>query len=416
MTVKALKVYHHICWVALAFILSVGVKAQNMTSSPYSRYAYGDINENVPAGYRAMGGVGIGMRSNRAINPSQPASYTSCDTLTFMFDVAASANWSRYNDAGGMKNKANGNLEYVTMQFPLFKQWIAMSIGLLPYSSMGYNIQENDSTKDIGVFSKYYTGEGNISQVYGGLSFNVYNWFAVGANVYYMWGDLERMRMVSFDNSLINPTIQYELFSVSNARFRCGAQFFHTFGKHSFNVGAIFENKMKLNSEYLLVETQSSDSTMVYTDGWQLPMVWGVGASYNWDNRLTLAFDYERQCFGSANYSHLVNNVLEKQLLRDRNRYAFGAEYRHNPMGRKYVERMVWRAGVNVQNEYLASINSMRVSASIGIGFPLWSVGTMINTTIEYTHRGTPAGLEDNSLRFTIGASIAESWFFKRKL
>ena len=96
--------------IGILLLLSVGVWAQNMTSSPYSRYAYGDMNENVPTAYRAMGGIGFGMRNNRAINPSQPASYTSCDSLTFMMDVAASANWSRYNDAGGKKNKANGNL------------------------------------------------------------------------------------------------------------------------------------------------------------------------------------------------------------------------------------------------------------------------------------------------------------------
>ena len=40
-------------------------------------------------------------------------------------------------------------------------------------------------------------------------------------------------------------------------------------------------------------------------------------------------------------------------------------------------------------------------------------IGTIINTTIEYTHRGSSAGLEEHALRFTIGASIAENWFFK---
>ena len=75
------------------------LSAQNLTSSPYSRDAYGDLNENVPTAYRGLGGVGFGMRNNKAINPSQPASYTSCDTLTFMMDVAASASWSRYQDA-----------------------------------------------------------------------------------------------------------------------------------------------------------------------------------------------------------------------------------------------------------------------------------------------------------------------------
>jgi opacity protein-like surface antigen len=386
--------------------------AQNMTSSPFSRYAYGDMNENVPTGYRAMGGVGFGMRANKAINPSQPASYTACDSLTFMFDVAASASWSRYNDAGGMKNKANGNLEYVTMQFPLWKRWIALSLGLLPYSSVGYNITLRDSIPGYH-FTKDYTGDGNISQVYGGLSFNICNWLALGANVYYMWGDLDRMRTLSFDEAGLNATIQDEILSVSNVRLRYGAQLFHTWDKHTVNLGAIFENKMKLNSELIIIETQTDDSIPIYKDGWQLPMVWGVGASYNWSNRLTVAFDYERQCMRDALYNGAPGY---ESGLQDRNRFAAGVEYRHNPNGRKYVEHMIWRAGMNVQDEYLVSIGAKRISASIGIGFPLWSIGTVINTTIEYTHRGSPAGLEDNSLRFTIGASIAESWFFKRKL
>lgn len=400
--------------VLLASLLLSGMMwAQNMTSSPFSRYAYGDMNENVPTAYRAMGGVGFGMRNNRAINPAQPASFTSCDTLTFMFDIAASANWSRYRDVNGMRNKANGNLEYVTLQFPLWKRWIAMSVGLLPYSSVGYDITESDSTAGGGYhYNRSYLGEGNISQVYGGLSFNVCNWLALGMNVYYMWGELSHMRMLSFTETDVNSTIQYENLSVSNVRFRAGAQLFHTFGDHSVSLGAIYEHKLKLNSELLIFETQGDTSYLVQ-DAWELPMVWGVGGSYNWANRLTVAFDFERQGMASALYGGLPGRMSG---LQDRNRYAFGIEYRHNPAGRKYVERMLWRAGVSVQDEYLAMVGSKKISACIGIGFPVFSVGTVVNTTIEYIHRGNPAGLEDNSLRFTVGVSVAENWFFKRKL
>ena len=394
-------------------LFSAGLRAQNMSSSPYSRYAYGDMNENVPTGYRAMGGVGFGMRNNKAINPSQPASYTSCDTLTFMFDIAASVNWSRYEDAGGMKNKANGNLEYVTLQFPLFKRWIAMSVGLLPYSSVGYDISLSDSINSAYHYVTNYTGTGNISQVYGGLSFNIMNWLALGANIYYMWGDLNHMRALEFKETGLNPTIQDEILSISDVRLRYGAQFFHTFGDHSFTLGAIYENKMKLNSQFILIETQTSDSIPIFKEGWDLPMVWGVGASYNWDNRLTVGFDFERQCMASALYNGLPG---KETGLQDRNRYAFGVEYRHNPHGRQYYERMIWRAGINVQDEYLASIGPRKVTASIGFGFPLYTIGTVINTTFEYMHRGGTPGLVDNSLRVTIGASIAENWFMKRKL
>ena len=119
--------------------------AQNGTSSPFSRYAYGELNDNVPNTYRAMGGVGIGMRNNRVINSAQPASYTACDSLTFMFDLAASVMWSRYSDATGMRNKANGNLDYLTMQFPLWRRYIAFSAGVLPYTAVGYDVTISDS-------------------------------------------------------------------------------------------------------------------------------------------------------------------------------------------------------------------------------------------------------------------------------
>ena len=203
-----------------ALVMSVGAWAQNMTSSPYSRYAYGDLNENVPTGFRAMGGVGFGMRNNKAINPAQPASYTACDSLTFMMDIAASANWSRYEDASGMRNKANGNLEYLTLQVPLYKQWIAASVGLLPYSSVGYNIVLADSIRSDYHYAKTYTGEGNISEVYGGLSFNICNWLALGANVYYMWGDLAHLRTLSFSEASLHTTIQDEFeANMSNTQY-----------------------------------------------------------------------------------------------------------------------------------------------------------------------------------------------------
>ena len=397
-----------------ALIVSVTMAGQNLTSSPYSRYAYGDLNENVPTAFRAMGGVGFGMRNHRAINPSQPASYTACDTLTFMFDIAASTSWSRYEDASGMRNKANGNLEYVTMQFPIWKQWIAMSLGMLPYSSVGYNIELSDETAGGAYhYTTDYYGKGNISEVYAGLSFNILNWAALGMNVYYMWGHLDRMRTLVFTESGLNPTVYDERMSISNVRLRLGAQVFHIWGQHTATIGVIYENKMRLHSEYMFLETQSEDSIPVIEGYWQLPTVWGLGVSYNWANRVTVAFDFERQYMGDAEYNGLPGRMTG---LQNKNRFALGVEYRNNPTSRKYADRMLWRAGMSIQDEYLSSIGAKRYTASVGMGFPIPTLGTVINTTFEYGHRGSKAGLEEHSLRFTLGISIGENWFFKRKL
>lgn len=397
-----------------ALLMTLGLSAQNMTSSPYSRYAYGDLNENVPTAYRAMGGVSFGLRNNRAINPAQPASYTACDTLTFMFDIAASAGWSKYQDASGHRNKPNGNLEYVTMQFPLYKRWIAMSLGLLPYSSVGYNISLDNSTAgDAYHYTTDYYGRGNISQVYGGLSFNILNWVAVGANIYYMWGDLNHMRSLTFAETGFNPTLQYEVLRVSNLRARLGAQFFHTWGDHTVNVGAIFESRMKLHSQMLILETQTADSIPIIEGAWQLPFVYGAGVSYNWQNRITVALDFERQLMGDARYNGLPGRASG---LRNKNRFALGFEYRHNPLSRKYGERMLFRVGAAMQDEYLLAIKAKHYTATAGIGFPIPMLGTVLNTTFEYHHRGQKSTLEEHSFRFILGLSIGENWFFKRKL
>ena len=109
-----------------AIMIVTSICAQNATSSPSSRFGYGELNNNLPGAYRAMGGLGLGMRSNKVINPAQPASYTACDSMTFMFDVAGSFLYTNYGDAYGERNKVNGNLEYLTMQFPIWRQHIAM--------------------------------------------------------------------------------------------------------------------------------------------------------------------------------------------------------------------------------------------------------------------------------------------------
>ena len=197
-------------------LFAVCMLAQNNTSSPFSCYGLGDINDNVPNTYRALGGIGIGMRNNKVICAAQPASFTACDSLTFMFDLAASVMWTRYGDDVGTKNKANGNLEYITLQFPLYKRYVALSAGLLPFSSVGYNIALADSVNSDYHYVMDYYGNGGISEVYGGLSFNLFDWVAIGANVYYMFGDVINTRSVQFVESDVRTVTQAAEMSVSS--------------------------------------------------------------------------------------------------------------------------------------------------------------------------------------------------------
>lgn len=399
-------------FIFIAGMIAVVASAQNATSSPSSRFGYGELNSNLPNAYRAMGGVGIGMRSNKAINPAQPASYTACDSMTFMFDIAGSFLYTNYGDANGQCNKVNGNLEYITMQFPLWRKYIAMSLGVNPYSAVGYNFALADSINSDYYFTKRYRGEGGFTQVYGGLSFNICNWVALGVNAYYMFGDVEQTRSLNFANAALDSVQQVSTLIANSLRLRYGLQFFHTFGKHSFTLGGVFENKQPFSRmSYQQLETTTSDTITTRDSGFELPMMYGAGLSYAYADRILIGIDYMCQDWSNVLY------FGESNSLKKRHRYAIGAEYRNDPTSRKYIDQIYWRVGANYSTSYTSQYTQPELGVSVGVGFPLRTIGTVINATLEYGRRGfTTNVLNENYLRFVINASISEHWFFKRKL
>lgn len=128
----------------LIIILILGVVStqfvigQNNTNSPYTRFGYGDLNDNNSGEQRAMGGVAIGMRNKGSINVVNPASYSTVDSLTFTFDLGVSALGTRFTDPSGNKTSFNSNIDYLTMLIPLGRR-LGFSAGLEPYSFSGYD-------------------------------------------------------------------------------------------------------------------------------------------------------------------------------------------------------------------------------------------------------------------------------------
>jgi hypothetical protein len=398
--------------------------AQNNTNSPYTRFGFGDISDTNAGEQRAMGGVSIGSRANYSINTVNPASYSAVDSMTFMFDIGVSPLISRFSNSSGSKTTYNANLEYITMQFPLAKN-IGFSAGLLPYSFAGYNFSRQDTlftgTKDfdsIPYRSKFW-GEGGFSQVYAGLSANLFNHISLGVNAYYMYGSINNNRSMRLTN-LSDSTVQLNTITASNFRFRYGVQFYNTFAKkHDVTLGLIYEQKAKLNGNF----TQStygvlSDTTTSVSgdDDFELPTMYGVGLYYTYDKRLSVGLDYSMQQWGSAKFrgNYELNN---------RSKIALGVEYLPNPRGRKFSERIRYRAGANISDSYYTvnGINQPKnYGLSCGFGFPLYNnvtnTVTMLNTSFEYGKIGATDLLREDYFKFTLNVSFNEHWFFKQKL
>jgi hypothetical protein len=144
--------------------------AQTATSSPYSRYGIGDIpGKGFGQGF-AMGGTTIAIQNDSTpyyyINTGNPASYSNMRWTTA--EVGLNYNHVLLQNASTQKTIHNASLAYVALAFPFYKKWWGASIGLVPFSSVGYKVSDHQEIPSVGGVDYLYEGSGGINQLYFG--------------------------------------------------------------------------------------------------------------------------------------------------------------------------------------------------------------------------------------------------------
>jgi len=389
-------------------------------ASPFSRYGYGDLQSASVGLARAMGGLGYGIRDGRVINPMNPASYSSIDSLTFMMNLGVSGTVNGINNGSTVNYKFKGRVDYVNFQFPLYKS-LGLSFGLIPFSFVGYNyisqyaINDPSKKKSTTTVSQSFDGSGGFTQVYLGLSYDILNRVAIGVNGKYMFGEINNDRMVYFPNkALYYQTLQSSLLTASAFLCDIGLQYHQNIKRDEIVIGASYSIKlpMGMRSQIVTVTQQSVYDNTCYD--FDFPTTIGVGASYRWRNNLLVGADFEWRDWSNARY-YSVTDTLKSAF-----RVACGAEYVYKPGSKKYFEAIRYRLGANLSESYF-QINGNRyyeIAVTAGLGFPLFSNLTTINVYFEYGHRGglSTIGLVEDSFKFGLDISLNERWFVKRRL
>lgn len=409
---------------ALCLVALVG-RAQNNTNSPYTRFGYGQLNDGNFGRSQGMGSVGYGIRHKASINVTNPASYSCIDSTSFLFEIGVSGLLSHFKSGDAQNRRFTANFEYMALQFPITR-WMGMSIGMIPYSFVGYNYGFSDSTTmpghpgdTAGIHTtQLFSGLGGINQAFAGLSFDLWNRIAIGANFYYLFGNIDHYRYLNttYSANTIYNSIYKSNLHVNSFNMRFGLQYHQPIGKkHMLTVGAIYEFKSPLGAT---VETSAiAVDTVVEVmtqHTFELPSVYGGGISYIYDNRLTVGADFTLQDFAHAKFYGTTDS------LHNRIRACLGAEYIHNPMGQRYIDRMLWRVGANYTQSYInvKGQHTNDFSLTCGFGFPLRTIKSIINFNFEYGHIGSQAAfmLKENYFRMGLNISINENWFFKQKI
>ena len=419
--------------------LTTTVMAQSGTNSPYSQYGLGELTEQSTGFNRGMNGVGLGFREHNQVNFLNPASYSAVDSLSFIFDMGAAGQITNFEENGKKLNANNADLEYVTALFRVARHF-GVSFGLMPFTNVGYNYSGSafvgDRIESATTYTNTYSGSGGLHQVYVGAGWEPIKGLSIGANIAYLWGNIDRTITNSYSDSYVNTLSKYYSTSVKNYKLDVGVQYELKLSKNDrVNLGVTYGlgHKLDADPECKIISRNSQTSvsdTATYTisNGLEIPASYGVGLMWNHKNKWRIGVDYTLQKWAEVSYPvyDVVGDVpqytMVSDLFKDRHKINIGGEYVANEDGRKFLGRLRYRFGVGYATPYLR-INGMdgpkEYSVSAGIGIPImnsYNNRSQLNISGQWVRREANSLITENSFRLNIGLTFNERWFAKWKM
>jgi hypothetical protein len=423
----------------LLLALALPAHAQYNTYSPYTRFGFGDFAKEGFGQNMGMGGTGIAINNSNQLNYLNPAAYTARDSMSVLFDFGINMFGNQYITDTDMNAWLNANFHHIALSLPIGK-YFGMGTGLVPYSSVGYNIKQEYNDLGIGVPVDYYfRGDGGIMKFFLGVSGELFNRVSLGVNMNYLLGNLNRERLLVFPaNSSFSRTTALDKIQLSNTYFNFGIQYKEVFSdKFFFTVGGTYDLETTIESAVNNSVTNSftgnpaylNDSVVIDPDliieggefegSITIPGKIGVGLAVGIPGRLVLTGDYTMQNWA---------NIAEQNVLLSNETFGFanarslhlGFEVTPDPEAfRGYHKLMSYRLGFYRNQSYLR-IDDYQLSdlgITFGVGLPVGKTKSSMNASFAFGTRGTTENnlIKENYGILTISVTLHDLWFYKRK-
>jgi hypothetical protein len=412
----------------ILLLLVLYTHAQIRISSPYSRFGLGDITGNNNAWNASMGEIGYGVRSPYHVNFNNPASYTAFDSVSFVFEGGFVSDFVTLKSSVQSDSRNYTSLGYLLFGIPVTRWW-KTSIGLVPFSDVGYNVSSIETAEGIGNIDRLYSGSGGINRFFWGNGFKIFKNLSIGINASYLFGTLNREAVAIFPDSIyfINFKVDNNT-RVNDLYFDYGVQYSKSFKNNlQLTVGAVFAANTKINAQ----SDQLSQTFFLGADGVEhprdtitnvsgvhgtilIPLMTGVGISLEKTDKWIAGADFRWQNWKKFNAFNLGDSLVNSfqigvgaEFLPDLNNYY------------TYLKRIRYRIGLFYNRSYLdlRNINLDEYGVSAGFGLPLRGIKTVLNLGLQVGTRGTTNSslIQESYFKFIIGFSIYERWFLKRK-
>ncbi len=412
---------------ASIFLCHVGIAQNNNTTSPFSRYGLGELASVNYGRSAAMGGASIGSRHAMQINATNPATYSSIDSLSFLFNMGFDGSVGNYKSNSGKLRTNDVNFRYFAMNFPITR-WAGAGMGIQPFSDMGYEVAMNQTIEDFGTVSHSYFGNGTLSKAYIGGAIKPFKNLSIGANLNYIFGELKQNSSVYFPESgALYVITRAESTRLRDFNLTYGFQYDIDLKKNKYlTIGATFENQTDMTALHSLLSAKQLNlssttlrDTLKYVsekkDKIIFPQSLGVGASFTKINNFEISADYYTAKWSKAEFFGSSN-----ELITDLNRFSAGLEYIPDAYSiRSFWKRVRYRSGFHYENSYLVLNNRQidEIGISFGAGIPLVKSKSIANFALEFGRKGTMKDdlVRNNYMKFSVYLDLFDYWFVKRK-
>ena len=396
--------------------------AQQTTSSPYSRFGLGDLQSQFSPVFNSLGGGGYAISNSKIINPYSPASYTSFESNSFLFSTGI--NNEIFDIQSETENQIVNNvaLSHINFGCPISKK-IGASFGIIPYSSIGYTLENRDEEYAADMF---YNGDGGISKLYLGGALKIHQNLSIGGNASYLFGGLNRRKKLEFDDETIFNSRSNSLININGVFYEFGVIFSKDISSSnsSISLAVNTSNNTDVNAKRTdLVETfeysgvyeivKDTFVNSIEKGNMVLPKYTNLGLSYSVDKWLFI-LDYSTQ-----NWSE-YQLFEESDSLINSKRFSGGLQYTPDISSvTQFYKRCHYRIGFAINTTPL-QINNTQLddrSISLGMGIPIKKNKSTYDISLVVGQRGTTTNnlLKENYIKIGLSMSFEGIWFVKQK-
>ena len=429
-------------WILIFCVLlgwASSVAAQD--NSPLSRYGLGDMFPLSNINNRGMGHISAAYSDNQTINFINPASYAQIKFSAL--DIGLDINTRTLRNPNGESYTSNNAIiPYLGIGVPLKtkkeKFFGALVFGLRPITRVSYNIQGLRAAPSGDSLAVTYTGSGGTYQAFTGAGFALKN-LSLGFNFGYRFGSKELISKVDVLTGLgfFSRGRFTSLASYGGAFAEAGFQYRIPINRteekrSSFNIGGyanLLTNMNASRDESYETVTFDGRGNEIRIDSVSVrkniagsivfPRYYGVGIAYEKSGRFIIGVDYVMHQWSDYRFYDQADQ------LRDAWTIKLGAQFipPTNPSSKSYWNNIAYRAGFIYGTEpYMVNGDMRTYAVTLGLGLPVrrWNMysyqNTLINTAFEFGQRGNNESLlRESYFRFSLGFSLADVWFIKRK-